>query len=145
MTSYIEMIQPSCVLWGLLLPNGCVSVSCAEDSVRMWMQMVGLSTLGGEKSWTDVRSIYQSVTMLWFFTPYSTVNQVFPILTTQCAEEGIHLFFSDGNNKHRTMCLWISVYDPFVFGLHVLLPSWIIKNELKNLTRKISFSVCCGL
>lgn len=78
-------------------------------------------TLWGRKLQVDVRSIYHSVTMLWFFTPYSSVNQLFPILTTQCTEEGIHPLSSvmeTITTKQYVLELSGSNYDPTVSGLH---------------------------
>lgn len=75
--------------------------------------------VGGGELRADVRSIYQSITMLWFFTPYSTVNQVFPILTTQCTEEGIHpssYAMVTVNTKQCVLELSSSNYDPIVSG-----------------------------
>lgn len=104
--------------------------------------------IGQKELQADVRSIYQSTTMLWFFTPYRTANQVFPILTAQCTEEGIHLSSSAMgtiNTKQCVLELSRSNYDPFVSGLHAKLLLDVIKNESKNLVRKISFRVCCNL
>lgn len=75
--------------------------------------------------------------MLWFFTPYSTVNQVFPILTTQCTEEGIHPLSSvmeTINTKQYVLELLGSNYDPAVSGLHAKLLLNVIQ---KNLYKEI--------
>lgn len=100
-----------------------------------------------KESRADVRSIYQSITMLWFFTPCSEVNQVFPILTTQCTEEGIHPSSSAVktiNTKQCVLELSSGNYGPFVSGLHAKLLLNDMKEESKNLVRKISVRVCCN-
>lgn len=68
---------------------------------------------GGEKLQADVRSIYQSITMLWFFTPHSPANQVLPILTTTEFTRPLQTT----NTKQRVLELSSSI----VSGLHAKL------------------------
>lgn len=58
--------------------------------------------------------------MLWLFTPHSAVNQVFPILTTQCAEGGIHpssTAMETVNTQQYVLEISGSNYDPCISGL----------------------------
>ncbi len=141
------MTQQTVELWGLFLRNA-YSVCLLQRKVCGCEYRCKVCHIGEKESRADAWSIYQSTTMLWFFTPCSTANQVFPILTAQCAEEGIHLSSSAMgtiNTKQCVLELSSSDYDPFVCGLLAKLPLDVLKHESKNLVRKISFRVWCNL
>lgn len=135
-------------LWGILYGVMLVYLYLVQEAACGCECRCRVCHIEGKKLQVDVRSIYQSVTMLWFFTPYSTVNQVFPILTTQCTGEGIHpssLTAETITAKQYVLELSSSNYDPVVSGSHVKLLLNVIKKESKNFVRKISFRVCGNL